>query len=123
MTDLKQTLREASAPASDWPASLRDFLIALLVFGTIFGAVAVDSGNAFPMPPPPELTAQALSAVPGQQVAAPIAFKVQAPSIVPGADDDRLTLMLTMAFALSALVAFNTTLWRHLRRALADTSR
>ena len=66
MTDLKQTLREASAPASDWRASLRDFLIALLVFGAIFGAVAVDSGNAFPMPPPPELTAAAPVAATGR---------------------------------------------------------
>lgn len=123
MTDLKLTLREAHAPASDWRASLRDFLIALLVFSTIFGAVAVDSGNAFPMPPPPELTAAAPVAANGQQIAAPVAFKVQAPSIVPGADDDRMALLLTMAIALSALVAFNTTVWRHLRRALADTSR
>ncbi len=123
MTDLKQTLREASAPASDWRASLRDFLIALLVFGAIFGAVAVDSGNAFPMPPPPELTAAAPVAATGPQMPAPVSFKVQTPSIVPGADDDRMTLLLTMAIALSALVAFNTTVWRHLRRALADTSR
>lgn len=123
MVDLKETLREASVQASDWRASLRDFLIALMVFGTIFGAVAVDRGNAFPLPPPPELTDTTQGSPSVQPVPSPAAFKVQPPAIAEGPDGDRPTLMLMMAFALAALAAFNTTVWRHLRKSYVETGR
>ena len=122
MVDLKDALQEASVPSGDWRASLRDFMIALVVFGGLFGGVAVDNGNASPMPPPPELSAVAPSAE-GSAAAEPVAFKVQPPSIAdaPGAaGNDRYTLLIMMTLALASLVAFNTTVWRHLRRSYAE---
>lgn len=120
MVDLKETLRETSVPAGYWLVTVRDFLIALVVFGTLFGAVAVDRGHAFPLPPPPEL---AVSGGIAAVQPAPVAFKVEAPTIAAAPETERSTLMMMMSFALAALVAFNTTVWRHLRRSYADIGR
>lgn len=124
MVDLKEALRETSVPAGHWRASLRDFLVALIVFGTLFGAVAVDRGNAFPMPPPPELLVAARAAGEIQQPPpTAVAFKVEVPAIAESASADRPTLMLIMTFALAALAAFNATVWRHLRRSYVEPRR
>ena len=120
MVDLKEALRETSMPSADWRATLRDFVLALVVFASLFGGVAVDRGNAFPMPPPPELT----KPIDGRSnTSEQVAFKVQAPALADApatSADDRYTLMMMMAFALASLVAFNATVWRHLRRAYTE---
>jgi hypothetical protein len=126
MVDLKEALRETSVPSGDWRATLRDFVIAMVIFGGLFGGVAVDSGNAFPMPPPPELSASA-NVVDGASAATePVVFKVQPPTIAGGpaaSSDDRYTLLIMMTLALASLAAFNTTVWRHLRRTYAEPRR
>lgn len=116
MVDLKETLRETSVPASAWRASVRDFILALVVFGTLFGAVGVDRGHAFPLPPPPELSAVADPAAVAAETKTPVAFKVQQPSMASDPLPERMPLFLIMAVAMASLVAFNTTIWRHLRR-------
>lgn len=123
MVDLKEALRETSVPSGDWRASLRDFVIALVVFGGLFCGVAVDNGNAFPMPPPPELSAVSPLAEGSTATAGPVTFKVQPPTIAEGpaaVGNDRYNLLVMMTLALAAMVAFNTTVWRHLRRSYAE---
>lgn len=123
MVDLNEALRETPVPSGDWRATLRDFVLALVVFGSLFGGVAVDRGNAFPMPPPPELAKSA----DGRSVASkPVAFKVHSPALAgaPVASaDDRSSMMVIMSLALASLVAFNATVWRHLRRAYNEPRR
>lgn len=123
MVDLKEALRETSAPSGDWRATLRDFAVAMVVFGGLFGGVAVDRGNAFPMPPPPELSASANVADGRAAATDPVAFKVQPPTIADGpaaSSDERYALMIMMTLALASLAAFNTTVWRHLKRTYAE---
>jgi hypothetical protein len=95
----------------------RDFAGALLVFAVFAGLFSIGASNAFPIPPPPELSlASALLPPPTMIVAVP-AF--------PGAIDGPVpawTLSL-LAVAFASLVATNLAIGRHLLAAYASPRR
>jgi hypothetical protein len=98
-----------------------DFMAALLVFAVLAGAFSVTQSNAFPAPPPLELTSAAtavalpLAGVPALLVEKPAFPSLEAPS-------SQHTMWL-LAIAFATLTAFNMAVWRHLRTAYASPRR
>lgn len=85
-----------------------DFVLALFVFGLCTGLFAVGPGNAFPAPPPPELT---VLPPPLPAPAMFIAIPVFPGSVTRAPDSLQALGLLALAFA--ALTAANLAIGRH----------
>lgn len=117
MIEKTTVVRQGSGLGIDWRASVRDFLLALGIFAALFGFVGVDQGNAFPLLPPPELSAMSGSSG-GELSAVQLAtFNVKPPTFAKSIEDGRQTALVILALAMASLVAFNAAMLRHLRSA------
>lgn len=106
--------------AAGWQVIRRfvvDFAAALLLFAICAGLFGIDASNAFPGPPPPELSiASALLPPPGMILSTPtFPGMIEGPGLW-----QTLTLL---AFAFASLVATNLAIGRHLRSAYATPGR
>jgi hypothetical protein len=103
----------------------RDFLFILRAFGAVFllcsllfGGFGVETGNAFPMPPPAELIATGQSSAESLR---PVTLRIEPPTLTTDADASPQTIALLLSVALATLAAFNMAICRHLRRVYASS--
>jgi hypothetical protein len=121
MTETRAATFMATETKTDTGNSLRrftvDFAAAALVFALAAGLFSIGASNAFPAPPPPELSlASALLPPPHMTISLPTF-----PGMPEGPSTAQTLILLGFAFA--TLVASNLAIGRHLLRAYASPRR
>jgi hypothetical protein len=108
-----------------------DFGLSLAVFALAAGLIGIGTSNAFPMPPPPELSFAASLPLSSMAVSSMTVPSMAIPTMIvttptfpgmPEAPGSAQTLAL-FALAFATLVATNMAIGRHLLRAYASPRR
>jgi hypothetical protein len=94
-----------------------DFAAALCVFSVFAGLFSIGASNAFPIPPPPELSLASSLMPPPAMITAIPTF----PGVAEG--PSMLQTLTLLAFAFASLVATNLAIGRHLLAAYATPRR